>query len=150
MITECCSVSWMRSRTSRGVPEWSGGEDLYMGSHHMVTESVRGFIGIVPGPPGGSTCPGGPYGLNMEGNHPLSGLGAKTPWPGAAPPFSHTSSSSVALGEALPQNHELHHHRAVVLSEFSLNFSSPLAGSRRRRHPQAVHVLNVEAPSVRR
>ena len=28
------------------------------------------------GPPGGSTCPGGPYGLYMEGNQPLSGLGA--------------------------------------------------------------------------
>ena len=28
------------------------------------------------GPPGGSTCPGGPYGLYVVGNHPLSGLGA--------------------------------------------------------------------------
>ena len=28
------------------------------------------------GPPGGSTCPGGPYGLYVEGNQPLSGLGA--------------------------------------------------------------------------
>ena len=44
----------MRSRTSRGVPEWSGGEDLYMGSCHMVTGKVRGHTGIVPGPPEGS------------------------------------------------------------------------------------------------
>ena len=50
------------------------------------------------------------------------------------------------LGEALLENHELHHHHAVVLSEFSLNFSSPLAGSRRRRRPRAVRVLNAEAP----
>ena len=35
-----------------------------------------------------------------------------------APPSSNTSSSSVVLGEALPENHELHHHIAVVLSEF--------------------------------
>src|SRR3989337_843525 len=53
VVTECCSESRMRSRTSRGVPEWSGGEDLYMGSHHTVTESVRGYAGIVPGPPKG-------------------------------------------------------------------------------------------------
>ena len=28
------------------------------------------------GPTGGYTCPKGPYGLNMEGNQPLSGTGA--------------------------------------------------------------------------
>ena len=28
------------------------------------------------GPPGGSTCPGGPYGLCVERDQPLSGLGA--------------------------------------------------------------------------
>jgi len=43
----------MRSRTSRGVPEWSGGEDLYVGSCHTVTVKVRGHIGVVPGPPEG-------------------------------------------------------------------------------------------------
>ena len=43
----------MRSRTSRGVPEWSGGEDLYMGGCHADTEKFRGHIGIVPGPPEG-------------------------------------------------------------------------------------------------
>ena len=72
----------MRSRTSRGVPELSGDKDLYTGSPYSVAGSVRGFIGIVPGPPKGfrgSTCPGGPYGLDMEGNQLLGGLGAKTP-----------------------------------------------------------------------
>ena len=54
MVTECCSESRMRSRTSRGVPEWSGGKDLYMGSPVLVTEKVSGFIGNVPGPLGGS------------------------------------------------------------------------------------------------
>ena len=43
----------MRSQTSRGVPKWSGGEDLYMGSHHTVTGNIRGYTGIVPGPPEG-------------------------------------------------------------------------------------------------
>ena len=61
-------------------------------------------------------------------------------------PSSNTSSSSVVLGEALLENHELHHHHVVMLSEFSLNFSSPLAGSRRRRRPRAVRLLNAEAP----
>ena len=54
MVTECCSESRMRSRTSRGVPEWSGGKDLYMGSPVLVTGKVSGDIGNVPGPPGGS------------------------------------------------------------------------------------------------
>ena len=43
----------MRSRTSRGVPEWSGGEDLYMGSLVLVAGKVSHFIGIVPGVPKG-------------------------------------------------------------------------------------------------
>jgi hypothetical protein len=44
----------MRSRTSRGVPEWSGGKDLYIGSPVSATGKVSGKIGIVPGPPEGS------------------------------------------------------------------------------------------------
>ena len=75
--------------------------------------------------------------------------GQPHPSPGAALPLSNTSSSSVVLGEALPENHELHHHHAAVLPEFSLNFSSPLAGARRRRRPRAVRVMNAEVPSVR-
>ena len=43
----------MRSRTSRGVLEGSGGKDLYMGSCHMDTGRFQGHIGIVPGPPEG-------------------------------------------------------------------------------------------------
>ena len=46
----------------RGVPEWSGGKDLYMGSLILVAGKVSHFIGIVPGVPKGvqgSTCPGG-------------------------------------------------------------------------------------------
>ena len=43
----------MRSRTSRGVPEGSGGKDLYMGSCHADTGKFRGHVGIVPGPPEG-------------------------------------------------------------------------------------------------
>ena len=44
---------------------------------------------------------------------------------GAALPLSNTPSSSVELGEALPENCKLHHH-AVVLPEFFPNFSFPL------------------------
>ena len=44
----------MRSRTSRGVSEWSGGEDLYIGSQVSAIGKVSGVIGIVPEPPEGS------------------------------------------------------------------------------------------------
>ena len=37
----------MRSRTSRGVPEWSGGKDLYMGSPVSGIGTSFGVIGIV-------------------------------------------------------------------------------------------------------
>ena len=43
----------MRSRTSGGVPKWSGGKDLYMGSLILVAGKVSHFIGIVPGVPKG-------------------------------------------------------------------------------------------------
>ena len=72
-------------------------------------------------------------------------MGASPLAPAAALPLSNSTSSSVVLGEALPENCKLHHH-AVVLPELSLNFSSPLAGSRRRRRPRVVRVLNTEAP----
>ena len=49
LVTECCSESRMRSRTSRGVPEWSGGKDLYMGSPTLAIGKCSGFFGIVPG-----------------------------------------------------------------------------------------------------
>ena len=39
----------MRSRTSRGVPEWSGGKDLYMESCCSGSGKGSGFFGIVPG-----------------------------------------------------------------------------------------------------
>ena len=44
----------MRSRTSRGVPEWSRGEELYIGSVVSAVGKVSGVTGIVPGPPEGS------------------------------------------------------------------------------------------------
>ena len=61
-----------------------------------------------------------------------------------AQPSPSNSSSSVEPSEAVPENHELHHH-AVMLPEFFPNFSFPLAGSRRRR-PHAARVLNAEVP----
>jgi hypothetical protein len=55
----------------------------------------------------------------------------------------------LVLGEALPENHELHRHHATMLPELSLYFSFSLAGSRRRKCPRDVRVLNAEVPSVR-
>src|SRR3954466_16282279 len=44
----------MRSRTSRGVPDWSGGKELYIGSAVSAIGNDLGVTGIVPGPPDGS------------------------------------------------------------------------------------------------
>ena len=52
--TECCSESRIRSRTSRGVLEWSGGKELYIGSAVSAIGKVLGSPDIVPGPPEGS------------------------------------------------------------------------------------------------
>lgn len=52
--TESCSESRMTSRTSRGVPEWSEGKELYIGSAVSAIGRVSGVTGIVPGPPEGS------------------------------------------------------------------------------------------------
>ena len=109
---------------------------------------------------GGQASPPGrrpPSRWDLEGPAPSplppiysEGVGGQPhPSPGATLPLSNSFSSSVVLSEALPENHELHRHHAIVLLEFSLNFSSPLAGSRRRRRPRVVRVLNAEAPSVR-
>ena len=77
----------MRSRTSRGAPEWSGGKDLYMGSHILGSGKSSGFFGIVPGrfqkvPEGsrwGPPCPGGPTWAVGVGHLALHGLGAPVP-----------------------------------------------------------------------
>ena len=82
----------MRSRTSRGASEWSGGKDLYMGSPVLVTGKVSGAIGNVPGPPegsggppGGATIPRGLRGPIVGRDQPLGGLGRLPPRPKAPP-----------------------------------------------------------------
>ena len=95
----------MRSRTSRGVPEGSGGEELYIGSPVSATGKVSGVIGIVPGPPEGSRGSSGWGHLSRSapwaevGREPAhSGLGRPTQGPKAlgletlgvvAPPRGH-------------------------------------------------------------
>ena len=76
----------MRSRTSRGVPEWSGGKELYIGSEVSAIGKVSGVTRIVPGTPEGSRgstgwghLSGGPHGLKWEGNQPQVGWCAP-PW----------------------------------------------------------------------
>ena len=67
----------MRSRTSREVPEWSGGKDLYMGSLILVAGKVSHFIGIVPG------VPKGVRGSTKRVHQPLGATWAVrgAPWP---------------------------------------------------------------------
>src|SRR5512132_1354914 len=67
----------MRSRTSRGVPEWSGGKDLYIGSHVSAIGTSFGVIGIVPGPPEGSRGPTGWGHLPRGATWAVGGA----PWP---------------------------------------------------------------------
>ena len=94
--------------------------------------------------------------MDLEGKKPATSSpiysreahGSFTLAPGAALSLPNTSVVVVVLGEALPKNCKLHHH-AVVLPELSLNFSSPLAVSRRRRRHRAVPELNTEVPSIR-
>ena len=94
--------------------------------------------------------------MDLEGKKPAPSTpmysgeahGSRSPSAGAALSLPNTSVVVVVVGEALPENCKLHHH-AVVLPELSLNFSSPLDGSRRRIRPWDVRVLNTEAPSVR-
>ena len=68
----------MRSRTSREVPEWSGGEELYIGSHVSATGKVLGVTGIVLGPPEGSRGSTG-------WGHLSRGKGTSPWWDGAPP-----------------------------------------------------------------
>ena len=77
----------MRSRISRGVTEWFGGKDLYMGSCHTVTGNIQGHAGIVPRPPEGfrgstgrGTPPGGPHGAAWDSSQPLVGWARPPPW----------------------------------------------------------------------
>ena len=81
----------MRSQTSRGVPEWSGGKELYMGSRVSAIGKFRGSPVLYRahrkgpgGPPGGATYPRGPRGLNWGGYQPLVGWCAP-PWASLAP-----------------------------------------------------------------
>ena len=68
VVTESCSESRMRSRTSRGALEWSGGKGLYMGSHILATRKVLGFAGIVPG--GFRKVPEGSGGVQKDPSSP--------------------------------------------------------------------------------
>ena len=52
-------------------------------------------------------------------------MGATPLAPGTALPLSNTTTSSVVLGKALPENCKLHHH-TVMLPELSLNLSLPM------------------------
>ena len=67
----------MRSRTSRGVPEWSGGKDLYMGSLVLVARKVSRIIGIVPRVPKGVR--GSTGGVHLPRGATWAVRGA--PWP---------------------------------------------------------------------
>src|SRR3954462_15255501 len=73
-------------QTSGGVPEWSGGEELYIGSAVSAigkdSESpvlYRDHRMGPGGPPGGATHPGGPRGLKGGGNQPIVGW-CTSPW----------------------------------------------------------------------
>ena len=79
----------MRSRTSRGVPELTGDKDLYMGSPYSVAGSVRGFIGIVPGPPKGFRGSTGRVHLSRRALWVVGGREPAPKWVGRHPPRAH-------------------------------------------------------------
>ena len=169
----------MRSRTSQGVPEWSGGEDLYIGSPVSATGKVSGVIGIVPGPPEGSRGSTGWGHLSRRapwaevGGEPSSGGLVRPPWASpaprvetlgvGAPPLGLEGSRIHALGASLSTCYTSPSRRSLAkpcrdpatstttpsCCWISINLSFPLAGSRRRRRRCTVRVLNAEVPSVR-
>ena len=85
---ESCSESRMRSRTSRGVPEWSGGKELYIGSQVSAIGTSFGVIGIVPGPPEGSRGPTG-WGHLSRGATWAVGGAPSPPGAGSPPTSAH-------------------------------------------------------------
>ena len=90
--TECCSESRIRSRTSRGVPEWSGGKENYIGSVVSAIGKVSGSPVLYQdhrmgpgGPTGGATHPGGPHGLKWGGEPAHGALRDRWPHPVGPP-----------------------------------------------------------------
>ena len=208
----------MRSQTSRGVPEWSGGKDLYMGSLILVAGKVSRIIGIVPGVPKGvrgstkevhlpqgatwavGVCALAYMGQGHQpqeahaprdkkkrespkgGRHLRGTLGRKDsslaapflggrakaappsplalyivgegraaapkPWRLPLPPVTHLPPPRLRL--AKPCRDPATSTTTPSCCWISINLSSPLAGSRRRRHRCSVRVLNAVVPSVRR
>ena len=72
----------MRSRTSRGVPEWSEGKELYIGSEVLPPEVFRASPVVYRDHrrgPGihreGPRGPGGIHGPSVRRDQPLGGLG---------------------------------------------------------------------------
>ena len=91
----------MRSWTSRGVPEWSGGKDLYIGSPVSAIGTSFGVIGIVPGPPEGSRGSTGWGHLSLRA--PWAEVGGE-PAPGGLvlPPRPPSAPRVPTLGEGAP------------------------------------------------
>ena len=73
------------SWTSRGVPEWSRGEELYIGSAVSAIGKVSGVTCIVPGPPEGSRGSTGWGHLSRRAPWAEVGKGTSPWWAGAPP-----------------------------------------------------------------
>ena len=128
MVTECCSESRMRSRTSRGVPEWSGGKDLYIGSPVSAIGTSFGVIGIVPGPPEGSRGPTGWGHLPRGATWAVGGA----PWPTWAKGTS--PKRPMRLGNPRGKSPQGGRHLRGALGRMD---SSPPLGRRTRCHLEA-------------
>ena len=128
MVTECCSESRMRSRTSRGVPEWSEGKDLYIGSPVSAIGTSFGVIGIVPGPPEGSRGPTGWGHLPWGATWAVGGA----PWPTWAKGTS--PKRPMRLGNPRGKSPQRGRHLRGALGRMD---SSPLLGRRTRCHLEA-------------
>ena len=97
----------MRSRMSRGVPEWSGGKELYIGNPVSAIGKVSGVTDIVPGPPEGSRGSTGwghpsrraPW-AEVGGEPAHSGLVQPPPWAPHAPRVGNPrgGGASICLG----------------------------------------------------
>ena len=116
-------------RTSRGVPEWSGGKDLYIGSPVSAIGTSFGVIGIVPGPPEGSRGPTGWGHLPRGATWAVGGA----PWPTWAKGTS--PKRPMRLGNPRGKSPQGGRHLRGALGRMDSSLAAPFLGGRAKAAP---------------
>ena len=134
---ESCSESRMRSRTSRGVLEWSGGKELYIGSAISGIRTSFGVIGIVPGPPEGSRGSTGWGHLSRGATWAVGGA----PWPSWAKGTS--PKRPMRLGFQGRKSPRRGRHLLGALGRMDSSLAAPFLGGRAKAAPPSPLALYI-------